>query len=495
VQKNVTQFYSSLYGSWQGNNVKRMSYGSEISGLSSGRSLYNTFIFFGCFEPSVTDNVVDGGYQCVDFTWDFALAGTINGLCERNTFRNCRDGATTHPGSYGGSLSHNRAHSSMGIRVRSKNTLAIGNECIGDTLASGNGIYLAGGFTEGCLVMGNTITKFLNGVSCEGSDIDGAPSDPIGSVVTGNNINNCAIGVLITRNEASSLNVGFDISHNVITRCTTQGILASSYSNGCSIRGNKVLNMGGSARAAIEYAANSVGLTIRDNDFVNLGSGCFQVRGPSTASFITDTTTFPSGEAAALLVIDDNRGIGTDAGNTGIVRNMSDYDTSLRSHGIRTMEGRLVARQMTGVTNINVLEVQKSDATPMFGVSEAGNIFETQGAPAAKTTSTTLTAAELLTRIVTVNQGSGAASALQLPLGSSIQSAIPSTFPLGGSFDVAVMNISTVAAESASITTNTGITLVGSMDFPAYSATGNNSFGILRFRKTGTNAFTVYRIA
>lgn len=117
-----------------------------------------------------------------------------------------------------------------------------------------------------------------------------------------------------------------------------------------------------------------------------------------------------------------------------------------------------------------------------------------QGAPTAKTVSATLTAAELLTRIITVNQAAAGASAQQLPLASAMDTAL-SDFVAGDAFDFSVINTSTVDAEDASITTNTGWTLVGNMDVPAYSAAGSlNSSGLFRARKTGTAAWTLYRI-
>lgn len=118
-----------------------------------------------------------------------------------------------------------------------------------------------------------------------------------------------------------------------------------------------------------------------------------------------------------------------------------------------------------------------------------------QGNQTAKTVSATLTAAELLAGIVTVNQGAGAPSAQQLPLAADMDTALPA-FAAGDAFDVSFINISTTDADDASVTTNTGWTLVGNMDFPAYSATGSlNSSGILRLRKTATGAWTAYRIA
>lgn len=128
------------------------------------------------------------------------------------------------------------------------------------------------------------------------------------------------------------------------------------------------------------------------------------------------------------------------------------------------------------------------------GIRIESIIIRKQGAPTAKTVSATLTAAELLTGIVTINQGAGATSAQQLPTGTAIQAALPVDFAVDDSFDISVMNISTVDAEDASITTNTDLTLVGSMDFPAHSGITLCSCGILRFRKTADHAFSVYRV-
>lgn len=118
-----------------------------------------------------------------------------------------------------------------------------------------------------------------------------------------------------------------------------------------------------------------------------------------------------------------------------------------------------------------------------------------QGAPTAATVSATLTAAALLTGIITVNQAAAGASAQQLPLATDLDTALP-TAGAGDSFDFSVINISTVDAEDASVTTNTGWTLVGNMDVPAYSAAGSlNSSGRFRARKTGAGAWVLYRIS
>lgn len=128
-------------------------------------------------------------------------------------------------------------------------------------------------------------------------------------------------------------------------------------------------------------------------------------------------------------------------------------------------------------------------------IIERGIKLVKQGAQTAKSTSATLTAAEVLTGIITVNQAAGATSAQQLPLATDMDTALPDS-AAGDAFDFSVINTSTVDAEDASVTTNTGWTLVGNMDIHAYSAAGSlNSSARFRARKTGTGAWTLYRIA
>lgn len=117
-----------------------------------------------------------------------------------------------------------------------------------------------------------------------------------------------------------------------------------------------------------------------------------------------------------------------------------------------------------------------------------------QGAPAAATVSATLTAANLQTGIITVLQGAAGASAQQLPLATAMDTAFPDA-AAGDAFDFSVINISTTAAESASVTTNTGWTLVGDMDIAANNAITTKSAGRFRARKTGTGTWTLYRLS
>lgn len=117
-----------------------------------------------------------------------------------------------------------------------------------------------------------------------------------------------------------------------------------------------------------------------------------------------------------------------------------------------------------------------------------------QKAATAKTTSATLTALEIWQKIITVNQGGGAASALQLPLATDLDLLLTDWYA-DDYFDISLINISTVGAEDASITTNTGWTLVGDMDVASNAAATDKSAGMFRLRKTAAGAWTIYRLS
>lgn len=125
--------------------------------------------------------------------------------------------------------------------------------------------------------------------------------------------------------------------------------------------------------------------------------------------------------------------------------------------------------------------------------ANSGNLGQ-QAAPAAKTVSGVLAAADLIGGIITVNQGAGGASAQQLPLATALDTALPQAI-VNSSFDFSVTNISTVAAEDATITTNTGWTLVGGMDIASNAAATDKSAGRFRARKTAAGAWTLYRLS
>lgn len=116
-----------------------------------------------------------------------------------------------------------------------------------------------------------------------------------------------------------------------------------------------------------------------------------------------------------------------------------------------------------------------------------GNVNEinmtTQVAPTAKTAAATLTAAELASGIITYN---GAAVNLTVPLGADIDAAFPS-MKVDSCFDFNIIN--TGSTNAATVTANTGCTLVGAA---AVAAAASCQW---RVRKTAASTFVFYRVA
>jgi hypothetical protein len=107
----------------------------------------------------------------------------------------------------------------------------------------------------------------------------------------------------------------------------------------------------------------------------------------------------------------------------------------------------------------------------------------TQVTPTAKTGAATLTAAELATGIITYT---GSALALTVPLGTSLDAAFPS-MKVNSCFDFYIINIG--ATNAATVTANTGCTLVGTA---AVSAATSCQW---RVRKTADATYVFYRVA
>ena len=119
------------------------------------------------------------------------------------------------------------------------------------------------------------------------------------------------------------------------------------------------------------------------------------------------------------------------------------------------------------------------------------------GAPTAKTTSTTLTAAELLTFVITGNQGGGAAATYTTPTGTLIETALIALYPdlkNNDAFDFSVANVSVNAAETVTIAAGATVTLFGDMTMAAV-AVGDQSSGLFRCVRTSANNYSIYRIA
>jgi hypothetical protein len=116
-----------------------------------------------------------------------------------------------------------------------------------------------------------------------------------------------------------------------------------------------------------------------------------------------------------------------------------------------------------------------------------GNINEiimgTQATPVAKSAAATLKPEELANGIITYT---GAAVNLTVPLGTDLDTAF-GNMKVDSSFDFSIIN--TDAADAATVTANTGCTIVG------VAAVAGPSSAQWRVRKTAAATYVFYRIA
>lgn len=138
------------------------------------------------------------------------------------------------------------------------------------------------------------------------------------------------------------------------------------------------------------------------------------------------------------------------------------------------------------------------NTTGVSGVVNArGVLMRTQSVATAKTTTDTLTAAQILGGIITVDQGAGALSTQTTPTGTQLVAAMPTSLAAGDSLDFHVVNISTTAADIARLLGGTDVTNVGNSYVAAIdAATGlNPSSATFRFVYGSGTAWQLYRIS
>lgn len=127
-------------------------------------------------------------------------------------------------------------------------------------------------------------------------------------------------------------------------------------------------------------------------------------------------------------------------------------------------------------------------------VYNRGTVLKTQGAPAAKTVTAGITAAQLVGGLITTT-GVTAPSIHQLPTGSEIDAVLPG-IATGDSFDFSIINTGTGASDDATITVNTDVTIVGNPTIGALTDdTIISGSGLFRARRTGAHTYVVYRLA
>ncbi len=124
------------------------------------------------------------------------------------------------------------------------------------------------------------------------------------------------------------------------------------------------------------------------------------------------------------------------------------------------------------------------------------NDSKVQPAPTAKTTATTLTIAELLTKIITGTHTAGSTQAYTLPTGTLTDAGL--TIGADECFDWTLINLSAAVADTITLTAGVAHTIVGNPIVQSANAATGGLYGnsaTFRTRKTATNTFVTYRIS
>lgn len=179
-------------------------------------------------------------------------------------------------------------------------------------------------------------------------------------------------------------------------------------------------------------------------------------------------------------------GIGSQTGNPVALRTAGDAagNVAALTFEIGGAIGSSEKMRLTSAGNLAlgttspVVQLQTSSDALVGGV-----VYCRQGTPTSFAAAATATIADLLLGIV---RYTGAAATVTLPTGTDIEGGVPATFPNNHSFDFSVIN---TGSGTVTLGTATGLTLIGGMTVAAGVS------GMFRVRKTGTNAYTVYRLS
>lgn len=117
-------------------------------------------------------------------------------------------------------------------------------------------------------------------------------------------------------------------------------------------------------------------------------------------------------------------------------------------------------------------------------------IIDALPAPISVTATATLTPAQVLNGIILANSGVTSAQTYTLPTVALLEAALTNSDKVGTAFTFRVVNLGT-SSGTAIIAAGTGWTVTGSLTMTIPTTTG----AMMVARKTGTGAWTLYRVA
>ncbi len=272
--------------------VLREPYGGTVS---SGISLRNSFLTYNGEACSILDCEIDGGAQGVDISYTGGGWASWGHAVEGCVVRNSYDALTSHPGGKQHRFSNNTCIG-CGIKIRSPETVSIGNQIVGANMW---GVYFMGGFLGGCRSIGDTVEGAGTG---SGIYVNWTAAGPVPSadvLIDGATITGAFVSVYVNSAQQDALHRAVRLSHCDSRNPISAHVVVESYANGfeavdCRFEGAPSAP---SAPGVINLAANTADVTIGRNTHVNVGT-LPAIAGPGS-TILADAATWPAGDAAA----------------------------------------------------------------------------------------------------------------------------------------------------------------------------------------------------
>jgi hypothetical protein len=283
---------------------------------------------------------------------------------------------TTHPGVYNcGGSNINCLNTFNGIRLRSPYSFVHGFSVNSQTPSGGFGASLDEGYTYGSSIRDGFIKGTVDGVKIDGDDTSSVRSTIMGNCVVSNiTAVECITGLNVYAQSATSNPINLVTDGVTAIRCTGQGIKVGSYNNSVTLLNTTCIGpfLAGS-RAGIEYQGNLTGLTIDGLKSIQMAD-IYGVRGPSTSTFITDTVTFPSGNAEGKLSFTNIKFVGQTSGyeNTGVISDSSAFYKNYSAIDYSVKIGALVAKNLHGSVTDDLIQAQDSSGTIVSSIALSG---------------------------------------------------------------------------------------------------------------------------
>ena len=167
-----------------------------------------------------------------------------------------------------------------------------------------------------------------------------------------------------------------------------------------------------------------------------------------------------------------------------------DGETSGRGGNVIVVPGDIGTNDMGTAPIEGAVFLRKAAATGSMPV-----FFHTDVFPAAKTTDTTLTVAEVFGQVLVIDDGGSATATMTLPTGNAMTAAAPTSVTAGDSFYFHVINEGTTDAEIAVIAAGSQFLLQGSGSILELDAATNNSSAMFLIRNVSADNWTCTRVA